>query len=150
MLYRNIQFVILFTIISSITFSQNYNDALRVSIPGLGSNARALGMGNSYISLSDDGSASFFNPAGLGLVKKLEFMGGIDITSFNNSTKFFNQITESNSSQTKLNNISLTFPIPTLRGSLVFGLSYTQRRILLVVLNSADLITEATQKFKVC
>ncbi|MFN3695003.1 MAG: S41 family peptidase, partial [Ignavibacterium sp.] len=124
MLYRNIQFVILIIIISSVTFSQNYNDALRVSIPGLGSNARALGMGNSYISLSDDGSASFFNPAGLGLVKKLEFMGGIDITSFNNSTRFFNQTTESNSSQTKLDNISLTFPIPTLRGSLVFGLSY--------------------------
>jgi hypothetical protein len=93
-------------------------------MPGLGSNARALGMGNSYLSLSDDGSASFFNPAGLGLVKKIEFLGGIDITSYNNSTKFFNQTTNSNSSQTKLDNISLTLPLPTIRGSLVFGLSY--------------------------
>ncbi|GIV45657.1 MAG: hemin receptor [Ignavibacterium sp.] len=124
MLYRNIQLTLVVIIFSTLTFSQNYNDALRVSVPWLGASARALGMGNSYISLSDDGSASFFNPAGLGLVKKLEFMGGIDITSFNNSTKFFNQTTESNSSQTKLDNISLTFPIPTLRGSLVFGLSY--------------------------
>ncbi|AFH49775.1 Hypothetical protein IALB_2070 [Ignavibacterium album JCM 16511] len=124
MFYRNIQLTLIVIIFSTFIFSQNYNDALRVSVPGLGASARALGMGNSYISLSDDGSASFFNPAGLGLVKKLEFMGGIDITSFNNSTKFFNQTTESNSSQTKLDNISLTFPIPTLRGSLVFGLSY--------------------------
>lgn len=124
MLYRNIKFVIMIIIFNSLAFSQNYNDALRVSTPGLGASARALAMGNSYISLSDDGSASFFNPAGLGLVKKLEFMGGIDITSFNNSTRFFNQTTKSNSSQTKLDNISFTFPIPTLRGSLVFGLSY--------------------------
>ena len=124
MLYRKIRIFFFFCIISSITFSQNYNDALRVSLPGLGSNARALGMGNSYISLSDDGSASFFNPAGLGLVKKIEFLGGIDITSCNNSTKFFNQTTNSNSSQTKLDNISLTLPLPTIRGSLVFGLAY--------------------------
>ena len=45
--------------------AQNINDALRLAVPGLGSNARALGMGNSYIGLSDDGSAAFFNPAGL-------------------------------------------------------------------------------------
>lgn len=124
MLYRKIQLMFFFCIITSVTFSQNYNDALRVSVPGLGSNARALGMGNSYISLSDDGSASFFNPAGLALVKKIEFLGGIDITSYNNSAKFFNQTTNSNSSQTKLDNISLTLPLPTIRGSLVFGLSY--------------------------
>lgn len=124
MLYRKIQLLFFFFIISSLSFSQNFNDALRVSMPGLGSNARALGMGNSYISLSDDGSASFFNPAGLGLVKKIEFLGGIDITSYNNSTKFFNQTTNSNSSQTKLDNISLTLPLPTIRGSLVFGLAY--------------------------
>jgi hypothetical protein len=67
-------------------YPQNFNDALRVGIPGLGMNARALGMGNSYLALSDDGSASFFNPAGLGLVRRLEFMGGLDISSFNNTT----------------------------------------------------------------
>jgi len=124
MLNNKIQIFFLIILLTTISYSQNYNDALRVSIPGLGSNARALGMGNSYVSLSDDGSASFFNPAGLGLVKKIEFLGGIDITSFNNSTKFFNQTTNSNSSQTKLDNISLTLPLPTVRGSLVFGLSY--------------------------
>ena len=33
------------------SFAQNANDALRLAVPGLGSNARALGMGNAYISL---------------------------------------------------------------------------------------------------
>lgn len=111
--------------------SQNFNDALRVGVPGLGMNARALGMGNSYLALSDDGSASFFNPAGLGLVKKLEFMGGLDISSFNNTTTFFGNQTNSNASQTKLNNVSFAFPIPTVRGSLVFGLAYNSTKDLI-------------------
>ena len=48
---------------------------------GLGSNARALGMGNSYIGLSDDASAAFFNPAGFGLIKKIELSGGLSYLS---------------------------------------------------------------------
>lgn len=120
--------VILFIGVSK---SQNFNDALRVGVPGLGMNARALGMGNSYLALSDDGSASFFNPAGLGLVKKLEFMGGLDISSFNNTTTFFGNQTNSNASQTMLNNVSFAFPIPTVKGSLVFGLAYNSTKDLI-------------------
>src|SRR3970040_823665 len=71
------------------TKAQNINDALRVAIPGLGSTARALGMGNSYIGLSDDGSAAFFNPAGLGLLKRLEFTGGLNYSGFDNDVDFF-------------------------------------------------------------
>ncbi|MCK7528229.1 MAG: hypothetical protein MZV64_66985 [Ignavibacteriales bacterium] len=53
--------------------AQNYNDAIRLSFPGLGSNARALGMGNAFNALSDDASASYFNPAGFALLKKLKY-----------------------------------------------------------------------------
>lgn len=104
--------------------AQNINDALRVAIPGLGSNARALGMGNSYIGLSDDGSASFFNPAGFGLLKRLEFTGGLNYSNFDNNVDFFGQSTAYSNSNTQLNRLSFAFPFPTLRGSLVFGLSY--------------------------
>ncbi|MDO8549674.1 MAG: hypothetical protein Q7S39_05930 [Ignavibacteria bacterium] len=104
--------------------AQNINDALRVTIPGLGSNARALGMGNSYIGLSDDGSASFFNPAGLGLLKRLEFSGGLSHINYNNDAEFFNDNTSYSNSNTALNRLSFAFPFPTLKGSLVFALSY--------------------------
>jgi long-subunit fatty acid transport protein len=104
--------------------AQNINDALRVAIPGFGSNARALGMGNSYIALSDDGSASFFNPAGFGLLKRLEFTGGLNYSNFNNDVSFLGKNTSYSNSNTKLNRLSFAFPFPTLRGSLVFGLSY--------------------------
>jgi len=109
-------------------YAQNVNDALRVGIPGLGANARGLGMGNSFIGLSDDASAAFFNPAGFGLLKKLEFSGGINYSNYNNNVDFLNANTGYSNSATKLNRLSFAFPFPTLRGSLVFGLSYHQTK----------------------
>ncbi len=114
--------IILLSITSS--FAQNYNDALRLGLPGLGSNARALGMGNSFIAISDDASAAFFNPAGFGLMKKMEFSGGLGFSSFNNDVTLFNNTIDDNSNSTNLDRISFAFPFPTIRGSLVFGLSY--------------------------
>jgi long-subunit fatty acid transport protein len=81
-------------------------------------------MGNSYIGLSEDASASYFNPAGLALLKKLEVSGGIDYSHFNNTTTFFNDVTEHSNSSTRLNRLSFVFPFPTYKGSLVFGLAY--------------------------
>jgi hypothetical protein len=73
--YRKILSLLIFSLalISSYSFAQNANDALRLSEIGLGSNARALGMGNAYYALSDDFSASSFNPAGFALLKRMEF-----------------------------------------------------------------------------
>ncbi len=116
--------LIIIVISFSTLVAQNYNDALRLGMPGLGSNARALGMGNSFISMSDDASAAYFNPAGLGLLKKMEFSGGLSFYSFNNNVTLFNNAIDDNSNKTDLNRVSFAFPYPTLRGSLVFGLSY--------------------------
>lgn len=41
--------------------------------PELVTSARALAMGNAYMSKVDDGWAAFYNPAGLGTVRKLQF-----------------------------------------------------------------------------
>lgn len=118
--------IILFflTFTTNEVYSQNTNDALRLAYSGFGSNARALGMGNSFIGLSDDGSAAFFNPAGFGLIKKIEFAGGLSYFSYNNDAEFYNQKTNYSNSNTNLNRISFAFPLPTTRGSLVFGLTY--------------------------
>lgn len=105
-------------------YAQNETDALRVAFPGLGVSARALGMGNSYIGLSDDASAAYFNPAGLGLLKKIEVSGGLNYDKFTNNTTFFNQGSSESNSTTRFNRISLAIPFPTYQGSLVFGVSY--------------------------
>jgi long-subunit fatty acid transport protein len=105
-------------------YAQNTNDALRLAYSGIGSNARALGMGNSFLALSDDASASFFNPAGFGLLKKIELSGGLSYVNFGNDAEFFGNSSSYSNSSTRLNRVSFAFPLPTQRGSLVFGLSY--------------------------
>src|ERR1035437_921548 len=67
--------------------AQDYNDALRLSQPGILTGARALGMGNAYTALSSDLSAAVFNPAGFAQIKNLEFDGSINFNSFNNNTR---------------------------------------------------------------
>ncbi|MFZ0452701.1 MAG: hypothetical protein WCE54_01265 [Ignavibacteriaceae bacterium] len=109
---------------SSFVYSQGIPDALRLGESGLGANARALGMGDAYIGLSDDASAAFYNPAGFGLLKRLELSGGIDYSTFSNDATFFNNTTNYSSSETRLDRLSFAFPFPTVRGSLVFGISY--------------------------
>jgi hypothetical protein len=104
--------------------AQNYNDAILLGFPGLGSNARALGMGNAFNALSDDASASYFNPAGFGLIKKMELSGGLSFNNFDNTTTLFGNETQDNTTNTSLNRISFALPFPTYQGSLVFGLSY--------------------------
>ena len=111
-------------ICSSFVYSQGIPDALRLGFSGLGANARALGMGNAYIGLSDDASAAYYNPAGFGLLKRLEFSGGIDYSTYSNDATFFNNTTNYSSSETRLDRLSFAFPFPTVRGSLVFGISY--------------------------
>jgi len=106
--------------------AQNSNDALRLSEPGLGFSARALGMGNSFSAISDDYSAVFFNPAGLGLIKKMEIAGGLQYSKFNNKAAFFGNETDYSNSSTNFNQFSFVFPVPTVRGSLVFGLGYSK------------------------
>jgi Outer membrane protein transport protein (OMPP1/FadL/TodX) len=108
--------------------AQNYNDAIRLGFPGLGSNGRALGMGNAFNALSDDASASYFNPAGFGLIKKMEISGGLSFTNFDNTTTFFGRQSNDNATNTSLNRISFALPFPTYQGSLVFGMSYHQSK----------------------
>jgi len=109
-----------------LSYAQNYNDALRLSEIGLGFNARALGMGNSFIGVSDDYSGSFFNPAGLGLMKRMEFSAGINYNNFINNTEFFGSETEFSNSSSNLDAIGFTFPFPTKQGSFVTSFGYNK------------------------
>ena len=120
--------VLMIVMLSTFGKAQNITDALRVSESGLGVGARALGMGNAYNAISDDGSAMYFNPAGLGMMKRLEVSGGLDYLNFTNDATLFNNKTNYSSSATNFNQISFVFPFPTLRGSLVFGMAYNKNK----------------------
>ncbi len=120
--------ILLGFLIYDILNAQNFNDALRLSEPGLGSSARALSLGNSYTALSNDFSGGFFNPAGLGLIKKQQLFGGFSYNNFNNDVKFFNNRNSSSKSSTDLNQFGFVFPVPTSRGSLVFSIGYNRNK----------------------
>lgn len=120
--------LILLAVIVTTNYSQNINDALRLSFPGIGANAKALGMGNAYNALSYDYSGSFFNPAGLGTATRAEFSGSFLYNSFENSTEFFDSKTDFSNSTTNLSQAGLVLPMPTVQGSLVFGFGFNQSK----------------------
>ncbi len=108
--------------------AQNFNDALRLSEPGLGSGARALGMGNSFIAVADDYSAAMINPAGLGLMKRMEFTGMMKYNSFANDVTLYGNTTSDDRASTDLGRIGLVFPYPVYRGSLVFAIGFNREK----------------------
>jgi hypothetical protein len=111
---------------SNLSLSQNYNDVLLLSQPGLYSDARALGMGNSFTSLSNNFAGVLFNPAGLGLMKKGEISGGMGLNTFYNTTTFYGSTTSADQTSVDFSQFGIAYPVPTFRGSLVFAIGYNQ------------------------
>ncbi len=56
--------------IPSLSFAIDFEDAV---FPELATSARALAMGNAYVAKADDASSVYYNPAGLGTVRKTHF-----------------------------------------------------------------------------
>ena len=112
---------------AGIGFGQTVNDAVRLALPGFGSGARAMGMGNAFVAMSDDGLGMNYNPAGIALVRRFELGGGFKYSNVQNNSTFFGNQLQAGNTSANLDNFSLLFPIPTLRGSLVIGTSYNSQ-----------------------
>ncbi len=115
-------FILLF--LSGFIFSQNENDAVRLAVPGIISNARALGMGNSYLTRNGDYSAMVFNPAGLALSQHSQLTGSFYHRFYENGSTFFGNESYKKNSVTGLNQLGYLYKAPTTRGSLVYGFGY--------------------------
>ena len=84
MLKKMLVLVTLLGIIGTTTvFATDTTNALPYLRMGIG--ARALGMGGAFTSISDDASAMFWNPAGIGMVNKLEIITSIASLSLDRS-----------------------------------------------------------------
>ena len=118
--------ILLFILCYQFSFSQNYNDALLLSEPGIYNSARALSMGNSFSALSNDFSGVLFNPAGIGLIKRGALSGGLGFNSFNNNATFFGATSNANKTSVNFNQFGLVYPIPTLQGSWVVAMGYNR------------------------
>lgn len=99
-----------------------------------GTYARASGMGFAHVAVVEDASSLLLNPAGLAQIRRLEFSGGL----------LYNRVTQdvgfdthtggfpgtgvvqdaSTTSAAQLSHLTLAYPVPTYRGSLVLGAAY--------------------------
>ena len=127
-------FILLFPILS---FSQEFTEwqpIEEVSASNFfGVGARAMGMGVAHIACVNDATALFYNPAGLAQVKRLEFSLGLTHQRFENKTGSLSNVQTAGldpfyqnqsrlQTNTRFSSASFVYPVPTYRGSLVFGL----------------------------
>lgn len=111
----------------SVGYAQFPEDALRFSTSGLGTGARALGMGNAYTGVASDFSALFWNPAGLAQIQHGEFSFGLSHLINKDNSTFFNTNEAYTNNATKLNSLGLVFPLPVRRGNAVIAFGYTRQ-----------------------
>lgn len=113
-------------VLVTISFAQNFNDALRLSFQPYKIGARALGMGGAFTAVSDDYTATAYNPAGLFQLRRMEFHGGLNYLNVNNNTTFFGNQSSISSNSITLTDLGFVFPFPVIRGSLVFAIGYNR------------------------
>ncbi|MFQ5649334.1 MAG: OmpP1/FadL family transporter [bacterium] len=99
----------------------------------LGFGARAIAMGGAYTSVGGDYSSSFWNPATLRDIKRVEVYGSLSHLARQNdfglqdSTSFFTPFGRRNEENfTKFNDFGLAYPVPTIRGSLVLSFGFNR------------------------
>jgi long-subunit fatty acid transport protein len=119
--------ILVYIISAASLFAQNEIDAIRLSQLGSGVGARALGMGGAYTAVSNDFSALFYNPAGLGQMKRMELSAGFDAFSYNSDATYLGNTQNSAVNRTGLQNLSFVIPFPTYQGSFVMAVGYNRQ-----------------------
>jgi len=94
----------------------------------LGVGARAMSMGGAYIGVSDDYTSLYWNPAGLGQMRRMELNLGFSHNLVNTEATFFGNTESDETSFSRLNSLGFVLPVPTYQGSLVFGIGYNKIR----------------------
>ncbi|MFH1010372.1 MAG: outer membrane protein transport protein [bacterium] len=91
-----------------------------------GPGSRAMGLGGAYTGVADDFTATYWNPAGLAQIKRIELQGSLLQTGYSNSTRFYMTPLDASSNFTRLNNLGMVFPVPVYQGALSFAIGYNQ------------------------
>ena len=79
----------LVSLFNVVSFAQSDADALRYTMPFIGSTARSMSVGGAFGAIGADFSSLSTNPAGLGLYRKSELLFSPSIQTTTKSTSFF-------------------------------------------------------------
>lgn len=112
--------------LSAMANAQFIEDALRIAEPPDAVNARSAGMGNAFIGVADDFSALYWNPAGLGQLKRSEFSLALTNLKVSNTSNFLGVPGTGDNSSTYLNSLGLALPFPVTQGSFVIAAGYNR------------------------
>ena len=129
---KTAHFLLLFTLcvfsVSSPSNSQDLTVFNQISFltDETGFGARALGLAGAYISVSDDYSAVYWNPAGLALMKEKEFFIALTNNSHSINMRILGSSNNSSVLKTSLGSIGYASPIPVYRGSLTIAFGYNR------------------------
>ena len=93
---------------------------------GLG--ARAMGMGGAFVSIADDFTTLYWNPAGLAQIRKFELFSSFSHNEMNTETQFAQarETTDAGRSKTRPNSIGLVYPLYTTRGGMAIAIGYNR------------------------
>ena len=116
-----------FSLFTITTFAQDLRFSLEIANPNpVGSGARALGIGNTFIAVADDATAASWNPAGLMQLQHPEFSFAFEaISQFSeiNSTTHRESETQNSLNLEDFNYASVILPFY-LGTNMVFSLNY--------------------------
>jgi long-subunit fatty acid transport protein len=88
-----------------------------------GIGARALGMGNAYVAVSEDVSSLIHNPAGLAQIRRLELAAGLAHDDLEREVEH-TSVGVSERANTRFEHLAFAYPVPTYRGSLVLAVGF--------------------------
>lgn len=101
-----------------------YADSPFITTDGVG--ARSYGMGNNFTALSNDYSATFWNPAGLAFLPVREVHVAVGGSKLNGETTIGTSTTDSKKNDMYFSSLGLVRSIPTTRGGFAFAIGYSR------------------------
>jgi hypothetical protein len=104
--------------------------------------ARPMGLGGSYTAVASDGSALYYNPAGLAAVKKHEVSLSLErtvLTGIDRAQGF--PSTRMRLEDMRIQSLSWLLPVPTARGGLTFAFGYYRPRTFADVIGYEDALS---------
>lgn len=123
---NRVSLFIIFLLIALSAFAQSETDMVRYLTPIKGSGAQAVGMAYSNTLLATDNSALFGNPAAIGFIKKTTVNVNLNYNGGAVKSTYLGSSTDQDFSNTKINQISMSYPYPVSQGSLVLAFGYGQ------------------------
>lgn len=105
---------------------QSAYDAIHITENEEGFGTRALAMGGAYTALANDYSGIYWNPAGLGNIKKTGIYAELSHLQFSNDALYMGNLTSNNQGFTKLKSFGFVMPLPTNQGSFVIAGGYNK------------------------